>query len=84
MLTAFQNKGLNMIQAAANQRSEFLQVIGISLTIPPISKSILTSNRKKVSKFVLNEILGYDIYLKSSSSHFSASLRTYTVDKVAS
>ena len=56
MLTAFQNKGLNMIQAAANQRSEFLQVIGRSLTIPPISKSILTSNRKKVSKFVLNEI----------------------------
>ena len=77
MLTAFQNKGLNMIQAAANQRSEFLQVIGISLTIPPISKSILTSNRKKVSKFVLNEI--WDIYLKSSSSHFSASLRTYIV-----
>ena len=57
MLTAFQNKGLNMIQAAANKRSEFLQVIGISLTIPPTSiKSILTSNRKKVSKFVLNEI----------------------------
>lgn len=57
MLTAFQNKGLNMIQATANQRSEFLQVIGIYLTIPPTSvKSILTSNRKKVGKFVLNEI----------------------------
>ena len=57
MLTAFQNKGLNMIQATADQGSEFLQVIGISLTIPPTSiKSILTSNRKKVGKFVLNEI----------------------------
>lgn len=62
MLTAFQNKGLNMIQAAANQRSEFLQLTGISLTIPPISRSILTSNKKKKvnkskkSTFFLNEI----------------------------